>query len=83
MKKVLLLTAFCCITFLNASALKKIAIAIGEWTYQWTSTCGITHYTSFTGDWSPVQMANWISYKNLSECGVRPNVNLELAPDML
>ncbi len=39
----------------------------------WTSTCGIKHITTFTGDWSQSDMAFWIAEKNADECGNYPS----------
>lgn len=42
----------------------------------WTSTCGVTHYTTFTGNWTYNQMALYIAQINQGECGVTPNVTI-------
>jgi len=42
----------------------------------WTSTCGVKHYTTFTGDWTYSEMSSYIASVNEVECGVRPNVVL-------
>ncbi|MCQ4140325.1 hypothetical protein [Chryseobacterium sp. EO14] len=39
----------------------------------WTSTCGVKHITTFTGDWSQSEMALWIAEKNADECGNYPS----------
>ena len=58
--------------------------ASNNYVYTWTSTCGIKHETTFTGNWTAQEIAIWISDKNKSECGVRPkNVIVDLAPSML
>lgn len=38
----------------------------------WTSTCGVKHITTFTGDWTESQMAYFIGQINASECGNYP-----------
>lgn len=53
-------------------------------TFQWTSTCGTTYQTSFSGGWSIQQMAQYISDYNLDTCGVRPsNVIIGISEEML
>jgi GH43 family beta-xylosidase len=42
----------------------------------WTSTCGVKHYTTFSGDWTYSQMESYIASINEIECGVRPKINL-------
>ena len=41
----------------------------------WTSTCGVKHYTTFSGDWTYSQMESYIASINEIECGVRPKIN--------
>lgn len=61
----------------------KSIFLFGEWTYTWTSTCGTSYSTTFTGNWTPVQMANYIADYNYTKCGVRPYVKLQLTSDMM
>lgn len=42
----------------------------------WTSTCGVKHYTTFSGDWTYSQMESYIASINEIECVVRPKINL-------
>ncbi len=42
----------------------------------WTSTCGVSHVTTFTGNWSESQIKEQIALINEVECGVRPNVSI-------
>ncbi|WP_131701408.1 hypothetical protein [Chryseobacterium sp. FH2] len=39
----------------------------------WTSTCGVRHITTFTGNWSQSDMALWIAETNADECGNYPS----------
>lgn len=54
----------------------------GGLVYTWTSTCGKPHRTTFPSNYSLQQIANYISDANKAECGVRPNVIVEIAPSM-
>lgn len=42
----------------------------------WTSTCGVTHYTTFADGTSHSLMVWYIQNINEDECGVKPNVNI-------
>lgn len=42
----------------------------------WTSSCGVQHYTTFSGNWSYSAMESYIASINEIECGVRPIVTL-------
>ncbi|WP_449400101.1 hypothetical protein [Chryseobacterium wanjuense] len=42
----------------------------------WTSTCGVTHYTTFPSGYTYSQMANWIEAANLVECGTEVHVTI-------
>lgn len=61
---------------------ETVSLLVREWDYTWTSTCGVTHYTSFPSGWSVMQMTEWISDTNKAECGVRPS-QIILADSML
>ncbi|WP_428070922.1 hypothetical protein [Chryseobacterium gambrini] len=60
------------------SAMMGISVMAFAKTLQavWTSTCGVKHYTTFTGNWSNSDMQSYIASINEIECGVRPNVVL-------
>lgn len=62
----------------NASFIKFLRTLV----YQWTSTCGVKHTTSFTGEWSSNDIATWIAFKNEDECGHFPSkVTVDIAPN--
>ncbi|GAA5091867.1 hypothetical protein GCM10023210_20020 [Chryseobacterium ginsengisoli] len=67
MKKKLL---FCAMMGVSVMAFAKTMQAV------WTSTCGVQHYTTFTGNWSYTAMESYLASINEIECGVRPVINL-------
>lgn len=38
----------------------------------WVSTCGHTHVTTFTGEWTETEMAYYIGEFNADDCGNYP-----------
>ncbi|WP_131701389.1 hypothetical protein [Chryseobacterium sp. FH2] len=67
MKKKIL---FCAMMGISVMAFAKNIQAV------WTSTCGVTHYTTFPNNYTYNQMADWIAAANQAECGVTPNVTI-------
>lgn len=67
MKKKIL---FCALMGISIMAFAKTMQAV------WTSTCGVKHYTTFTGDWAYSDMQSYIASINEIECGIRPHVTL-------
>jgi hypothetical protein len=67
MKKKIL---FCAMIGISVMAFAKTLQAV------WTSTCGVKHYTTFTGSWTYNDMIDYIQAVNLVECGTTPNVTL-------
>ncbi|MDE5490310.1 hypothetical protein [Elizabethkingia meningoseptica] len=43
---------------------------------KWVSSCGYSHVTTFTGNWSISQIKQQIALINEVECGVRPIVSI-------
>ena len=44
----------------------------------WTSTCGVKHYTTFSDSATYSQIISTIQSINELECGIKPEVNLNL-----
>jgi hypothetical protein len=67
MKKKIL---FCAMMGISVMAFARTMQAV------WTSTCGVQHYTTFSGNWTYNDMIDYIQAVNLIECGVNPHVTL-------
>lgn len=67
MKKKLLLFFAVGFLFITLASFAKSYLAT------WTSTCGVTHYTTFSGSWTTNEMAMWIAETNANECGNYPS----------
>ncbi len=87
MKKMFLIATILIVGFMSAKNSDKTVNLLKlfkAYVYSWKSTCGVSHTTTFSGDWTAQEIAQWISDKNKAECGVRPkNVSVELSSDML
>jgi len=72
MKKKILLGAMFGVMTLSVMSFAKDVMAI------WTSSCGVKHYTTFSDTATYEQIANKIAEINRLECGVTPQVSLNL-----
>jgi len=86
MKKLLLVATISIAGLMSANSVNGKEVSLLKFlrtlVYQWTSTCGVKHTTSFTGDWSANDIATWIAFKNEDECGNFPSkVTVDIAPN--